>query len=215
MNKIDDFFEYLGVLLLIINSCLYIWSYSVFKNIVALKYFIIYIVSICIIQVIGHIYAHNLQNNLHLSHFYFIIQFICLSFFYKTMFTKIQKRMVYYLLGGVLIILVIQYYKNPELYFQFNSLEIFITSLPLIIYSIVHMYNSLNKSPEYMYINAGILIYITTSTLIFLLGVYLSSFRNNDAVKNIWFINKILYTVYMVLILIEWKMNFRPVKQKS
>ena len=65
-----------------------------------------------------------------------------------------------------------------------------------------------------MYINAGILIYITTSTLIFILGDYLSLFTKNQAIKNIWLINKVLYVIYMILILIEWKKNFRPVKSK-
>ena len=64
-----------------------------------------------------------------------------------------------------------------------------------------------------MYINAGILIYLTTSTLIFILGDYLSGI-SNAAVKNIWFINAVLYVTYLVLIFIEWWKNFRVIKNK-
>jgi hypothetical protein len=65
-----------------------------------------------------------------------------------------------------------------------------------------------------MYINAGILIYITTSTLIYILGNFLATQDNNIAVTNIWFLNKVLYIVYMLLIMLEWKMIFWSVKRK-
>jgi hypothetical protein len=215
MSKIDDFFEYLGLLLLIINSCLYIRSYKTHKSSVAFKYFTVYLCCICIIQVIGHVYAYFEENNLYLSHFYFIIQFVSLSLFFKALFTNIQKKIVNFLLILVLVILGIQYYTTPDLFYQFNNLEIFITSVPLIVYSIIHMYNSLNKSPRYMYINAGVLIYITTSTLIYILGNFLATLIDNIAVTNIWFLNKVLYAVYMLLIMIEWKMIYQSVKSKS
>jgi hypothetical protein len=213
MSRIDDFFEYLGIVLLIINFCLYVSSYRTKNGFVAINYFTIYLTAICIIQIIAFVHAARVENNLYLSHFYFIVQFICLSLFFKCFFTKIQKTIVNYVLIIVLTILFAQYYTNPELYYQFNNLEIFITSVPLIIYSVIHMYNSLNKSSRYMYITAGILIYITTSTLIFILGNYLATLEN-IVVTNIWFINKVLYVVYMLLILIEWKVSFRLVKSK-
>lgn len=64
-----------------------------------------------------------------------------------------------------------------------------------------------------MYINAGILIYLTTSTLIYILGNYLASYKS-DLITHIWFLNKVLYVIYMSLILIEWKTNILPLKNK-
>ena len=66
-----------------------------------------------------------------------------------------------------------------------------------------------------MYINAGVLIYITTSTLINILGNFLATLIDNIAVTNIWFLNKVLYAMYMLLIMIEWKMIYQSVKSKS
>lgn len=210
MNSIENFFGYLGVFLLIINACLYIWSYRTHKGSVALKYFTVYLVSICVIQIIGYIYSYHKENNLYLSHYYFIIQFIFMSLFYKELFLKTQKKIVNYLLIGVLITLTIQYCIKPELYVQFNILEIFITTVPLIIYSIIFLYNSLSKPSKYVYINAAVLIYLTTSTLIYILGDYLSVFLDDQEVKGIWLINRVLYVIYVILILIEWKQNLQP-----
>ncbi|MGK0430764.1 MAG: hypothetical protein ACJARX_002443, partial [Psychroserpens sp.] len=180
----------------------------------ALNYFTVYIIAIFIVQFSATILAIYEKNNLYLSHFYFIIQFICLSLFFKALFIKTQKKIVNFLLILILGLLGIQYYTTPDLFYQFNNLEIFITSVPLIVYSIIHLYNSLNKPPRYMYINAGILIYITTSTLIYILGNFLATQDNNIAVTNIWFLNKVLYIVYMLLIMLEWKMIFWSVKRK-
>ena len=55
-----------------------------------------------------------------------------------------------------------------------------------------------------MYINAGVLIYLASSTLIFILG-NLINVVDRPLQTNIWFINKILYVGYLILILIEWR----------
>lgn len=204
MELIDDVFENACVLLLFINSCLYIWSYSKSKKAIALKYFSVYLIITFIITFISIIMAGKGENNLYLSHYYFVFQFIFLSLFYRTLFPKHQKKVVIYILFVILSVLVIQYIFNPNSYYKFNLFEIFITSVPIIIYSIVHLYNSLSKKGEYLFINAGVLIYITTSTLIFILGNYLSAFENNTN-TYIWVINKVLYAVYLILILVEWK----------
>jgi hypothetical protein len=214
MSVINDFFDCLIIVMLIINSCIYAWSCRAPKSSATLNYFTVYIIAICILQFCGTVLAIYEKNNLYLSHFYFIIQFICLSLFFKALFIKTQKKIVNFLLILVLGLLGIQYYTTPDLFYQFNNLEIFITSVPLIVYSIIHLYNSLNKPPRYMYINAGILIYITTSTLIYILGNFLATQDNNIAVTNIWFLNKVLYIVYMLLIMLEWKIIFRSVKKK-
>ena len=78
----------------------------------------------------------------------------------------------------------------------------------------IHLYNSLTKKGELMYINAGILIYLTTSTLIYILGDYLSNQRG-IVISNIWFLNKVLYVVYISLILTEWKMSILPLKNNK
>lgn len=153
MISIDPLFKYLSVFFLFINACLYIWGCRIHKCTVALKYFTAYITIICTIQIVAFVYAHFKKNNLYLKHFYFIIQFVVLSLFFGELFTRTQKKVISCILVIIILILGIQYYTTPILFYRFNNLEIFITSIPLIVYSIVHLYNSLNKPPKYMYIN--------------------------------------------------------------
>lgn len=209
----DDVFENLGVILLFINALLYSYSYFKNKKDKALRYFSIYLnltflvlsLSIVIIE------YFNKTNNLFLSHFYFIFQFIFLSLFYKKFFTKTQKNWVNINFVLITVILVIQYYSNVSLFYKFNLLEILITSLPLVIYSIIHLYNSLGKPGKYMYINSAILIYLSVSTLIFILGNLINSIDRSLA-NNVWVLNKVFYIGYLLLILFEWRISLWKTK---
>ena len=213
MAFIDLFFEYAGIALLFVNTCLFLKSYSANKGVMAFIFFTVYLLLTFCILFAGFILALNKTNNLYLSHFYFIIQFVVLSLFYKTLFTQKQGTWITVILVSVLTILGIQYAFDLSLFFRFNILEVFLTSFPLVVYSIIHLYNILNKVGTFMYINAGILIYLSTSTLIFILGDYLSGFQN-QIIKNIWFLNKVLYTGYLILIFLEWKKHLQPVRNK-
>ncbi len=151
----------------------------------------------------------NKMPNLYLSHAYFGVQFIFLSLFYKKIFIeKPQKKLVDIIFIIVISILCTQYIIEPEVFFVFNVLEVFLCSIPLVIYAIMHLYNSLSKKGVFMYINTGILIYLSTSSLIYMLGDYLSNFEN-QIIKNIWFLNKVLFIVYLLFIFMEWYKNIR------
>ena len=213
MKIINLLFEYLDILFIIINTLVYISSYKKFSHKITYKLFTLYLICSVIINIAVVTLASYKEHNLFLSHYYFILQFVILSFFYKALFNSVQKKLVNILLVIVLIIIVILFIINPEIYFKFNTTEVFITCFPIVVYSMIHLYNSLSKPPKYMYINAGILIYLTTSTLIFILGDYLSS-SGSGAVGNIWLINKILYVIYLLLIFTEWWKNFRVIKNK-
>ncbi len=211
---ITKILEYLGIVLIFINACLYIKSYINNRNVVALKYFSLYL-SVSFIVLTTTIVLGSLRiNNLYLSHFYFLTQFVLISLFYKSIFREHQKRWIDLTIALILTILAIQYITKPGLFFKFNILEIFLSSFPLIVFSVIHLYNSLSEKGQFMYINAGILIYLTTSTLIFILGDYLSNYENSKAIKQIWLINKVLYIIYLALILLEWKNRFLLIKRR-
>ena len=210
---LSTIFENLVILLIIVNTFLYLRSYKYNSSNTSYKLFCLYLICSLIVNVCVFILAEYQINNLYFSHYYFISQFIILSLFYRPLFTKNQRHIILILLVFVLGILAVQYSIAPELYFRFNTTEVFITCFPIVVYSIMHLYNSLNKPSPFMYINSGILLYVTTSTLIFILGDYLSS-TSGVSVDNIWFINKVLYVIYLVLILAEWWNNFRLVKSK-
>lgn len=214
MNLINHFFLYTGFILVFINTLLYLIGYKQNKKAVAYKYFTLYLLISCIILFTSYIVARIYKNNLYVSHIYFIGQFLLLSLFYHSLFKKTQKKYIIFFIIIVCLMLGIQYILRPDLFFRFNLFEIFITSLPLIIYAIMHLYNSLSQNNDYLIINAGVLIYISSSTLIFILGNYLSDLDMTEAVRNIYLINRILYVVYLTLILIQWQTSFRRIKNR-
>jgi hypothetical protein len=148
------------------------------------------------------------MNNLFLSHFYFIGQFLMLSLFYYNLINdSLQKKIIRITCVLALLSLVIQYSVRPDLFFKFNLYEIFITSFLLIIYSTFHFYNMLNDKRVFYYINVGILLYLLGSTILFLVG-NLSITLSSKYYKLPSRINYILYIIFQLFILIEWKKSF-------
>ncbi|WP_055442713.1 hypothetical protein [Lacinutrix himadriensis] len=217
MKEFDDAIQQLGKILLFINATLYTYSYLKGKKSKEIKYFTIYLTLIFCVLIGSNLLIqvqrkYNFElNNLYLSHFYFIFQFIFLSLFYRQLFNKNQKKYLNVISVLVFLVLIIQYTVKANLFSKFNLLEILITSFPLVLYSIFHLYNSLSKPGKFMYINAGVLIYIATSTLIFILGDYLSVI-DREIASDAWFLNRVFYVGYLILILIEWKKSLWKMK---
>ena len=143
-------------------------------------------------------------NNLFLSHFYFTLQFIILSlFYYQLLKENYQKKIIIFNLIVCLTILSIQYALDWSLFYRFSLLEIFITSLPIIIYATFHLYNLLNEKRKFYYINIGLLIYLFGSTIVFLTANLLISLDNKMPFRYIFDLNVYLYVVYQLFILYE------------
>ncbi len=214
---IDDIVKYLGILLLIINFILFTKSHKYYKNFMAFNILYIYIIISLTLLTITNIFNEFKIRNLYLSHFYFIFQFIILSIFYITLLRhKSQQKLIQILFVSVIFILGIQYALDYHKFFKFSLLEIFLTSFPLTIYSTIHLYNSLTTRGEYLYFNAAILIYITATTLIFILGNYITGEEIDKTIaRNIWFIHKVLYLVFLILTFLEWKNSFSSYKTKA
>ncbi|MDR6967387.1 hypothetical protein J2X31_001398 [Flavobacterium arsenatis] len=190
-------------LLLLINLVLLLSQFKKYNR--TMRIFTFYMLVIAVIQLTTRYYSRNGLNNLFLSHFYFILQFVLLSLFYKTILPVIsQKRSVVAGLFLCFIILGIQYYLNPSLFYTFNLLEIFITSFLILIYALFHFYNILAESKQYYYLNTGIFIYIFGSTVLFMSGDILSTIEPSYG-KIIYTLNGFLYVVYQVYIFIEWR----------
>lgn len=218
IENIDEIIDNITYVILSINILVFLIGLKKNKKNKSYFYFTTYLLTTGIIQALtfylARTFKYNGIGNLFLSHYYFISQFILLSFFYKSLFGTHQKRLVDVLMLVVLSVLAVRLVINPSIYFRFDLFETFICGLPLVIYSIIHLYNSLSKSKAYLYINAAVLIYLSTSTLIFILGNYLSN-KLKSEVDAIWMINSILYLIFLVLIFIEWYKNFRPTIMKS
>ena len=168
-----------------------------------------YLFSMSIIQIGSFWLWYNGVNNLHLSHYYLVTQFILLSLFYYHLYKdKTQKLVTIIILVSVVGVLIIQSYVSPELLYKFNLLEILTTSLTLVFFSVIQFYNSLSETKKFTYVNSGIFIYILSSTLIFCSGNIMAEL-DPSINRLVWFMNAVLYLVYQLLITVEWYHNFR------
>jgi hypothetical protein len=202
-----DLLSNIGCLILFFNLILF--SLGFFKNESPYKIFTFYLGVIFLIQVLSSVLSYMNINNLFLSHFYFIGQFVILSFFYLNVLEKegSQRKIVKSGLIIGLSVLGIQYFNDSSLFFEFNLFEIFITSFLLIIYATFHFYNTLNEKKEFYYINMGILLYLFGSTILFLVG-NLTNVLSSKFTRIPWILNNFIYIVYQLYILVEWKESF-------
>ncbi len=180
----------------------------------AILVFTLYLLSILIIQITSVYLRSQSTNNLYLSHYYFILQFIFLSIFYLEIINNsFQRKVIKISIPICLISLSIQYYFNEDLLVKFNLFEIFITSFLIIIFSMFHFYNILNEKRKYYYLNTGILLYLFGSTVLFISGNLITRLDLAPS-KIVWILNSFLYIVYQFFILLEWREIFLN-KEKS
>jgi hypothetical protein len=204
MNRILAF---IGYFFLLLNFVLFLKSVA--NKGKAYKLFVFYLGLILVVQILAEVFIQQRKNNLFLSHFYFIGQFVVLSLFYLTLLSKVnlQRKIVKAGLLTVLLVLGAQYFMDPSLFAKFNLFEIFITSFTLIIYAAFHFYNLLNEKKEFYYVNIGVLIYLFGSTVLFLVGNLMTAL--SPAMNKIpWILNSFLYIIYQIFILVEWKKSF-------
>lgn len=160
------------------------------------------------IQIISNIFMRLRINNLFLSHFYFVGQFIFLSFFYLNVLIEERQRKLVKL--GLLLglsAIAIQYVTDPGVFFKFNMFEIFVTSFLLIIYAVFHFYNMLNGKKEFYYVNIGILFYLFGSTILFFVGNLTTKLSPKISLLT-WTLNAILLIIFYLLIVYEWNKSF-------
>ena len=198
----------LGYVLMVINLLLFLARFRNANR--AMRLFTLYLFVIAVIQFGSSYMSRHHMNNLFLSHFYFILQFILLGFFYLSFLKDgIQRRFVRVTMAGCLVLLGLQYYLDPMVFSNFNLFEIFLTSFLIVIYALFHFYNILNESHQYYWLNTGIFIYIFVSSVLFLSGNLMSSIAM-QYVNLVWTLNGILYIVYQVFIFLEWWKGRRP-----
>lgn len=199
-----------GLAILFINVILYFIGF--FKNDKAYKYFSMYLVSIFCIQLVMNIFAARSLNNHFLSTYYLFFQFTLLSIFFYNLFLPVAKaksRAVLFISGAVVTGLIAQYSLEPATYFTFNSLGFLLTSIILIAYSVLYLYELLSRRLFFHYVTVGIFIYLISSALIFASAASLVTI-NDDLYIYIWNTNAVLFIIYQLLILWEWKQQFLP-----
>lgn len=203
-----DIFIYLGYFLLTINIVIYSIRMKTENH--SYRVLFLYLVYTGIIQILTEYYGKVYKQNLFMSHYYFIGQFIILSLFYFTLIrnSRIKKFIIIItsLISLLLPTLVLPTGTNLN---AFNLMEVVICSLPIIIYSVVYFFDSVNsQSRKFLFVNSGIFIYLLCSTLIFVTGNYVKDMET-FWFKFIWILNSFLYAISLILFFIEWYKHFR------
>ena len=195
--------RHLAHFILVLNFILFLYGFK--KENKMYKIFTIYLGVIVLIELLIEIIVDLGYENLFLSHFYFTGQFIILSLFYLELLTeKYQKNIVKCNLVLVPIILGINFLIFPFQFNEFCLIEILLTSILLICYSVFHFYNMLSNKKQFYYINCGILIYMFGSTVSFL-PRNLHTIYGHSFSKTLHMLNIILYLVYLIFIFLNWK----------
>lgn len=201
----DHWIEILSLIgkgILLINLALYCIGFLHSGR--AYTFFISYLAWILLCEVVFYVLNYRKINNLFFSHYYLIVQFVLLGFFFHEILTeKYQKNIARILLMMIPSVLIVQYIIDPEKYYVFNLFEIFVTSYSLIILALFHLYNILDTEKKYNYISLGLLLYLISSTVIFLSG-NLYMVMNTNLHREIWVFNVVMFIVYQLFIFAEY-----------
>lgn len=202
-KELFDFLKFAAspsTVLLTINTILFAWL-ALKTKIKVYSILALYLATIFIIQNYGAWLAFKGTNNLFGTHYYFILQLLWLAYFYHEICKlTLQKKIIRYSVFGCLIILTIQYSLNPELYYKFNELEVFLCSYLLIVYALFHFYNILGASRKLLLFNIGLFVYLFGSTMLFMVG-NLFLILNLGKINSE--LNRWIYGVYQFLVLFE------------
>lgn len=185
-------------------ACAILYFKGFIKNDKAFRIFAIYLLLISLILMTSYFVGRGgaRQPNLFLSHYYFIVQFVLLSMFYKQL---LGFKWIYWVLITVLILLSYQYIKDPDMYFRYNPLGMTVTQSALVLYSILYFYKCLNYKGEFLLVNIGIFFYLLSSILIFASGNLVFNLDiPTSALDTLIGLNTILYLIFQILIVIEW-----------
>lgn len=192
-----------GLIWLITNTVLFVKNKAVRKKVS--KTFIVYLIALSITEVLCHVIGVLKPNsNFFLSHFYFIFQFVFISYLYYTLFNdKKIKQGILFLFVCELGLVAYSYISNPSVFWEFNDLEIISTSILLVIFALFFVYKNLEKVHDYFNFSMGLVMYLMCSIFIFLTGNTELVFLKEPYI-DIWLFNSVFYILFQFMIFREY-----------
>ncbi len=192
-----------SLLLLFVNAILFLLKVKtnnrVYKVVATYLTVLFFVELFC--NIIGYLKP---GENSFLSHFYFNSQFLLLSlFFYQLFDDESLKKVVLLCYLLITSIIIIGYIVDFNSFWEFNLFEIVSTSSILVLYVLIHLFDTLNKEKIYFFLCIGLILYLICSSLIFISGNYQLVFIE-DPYIDIWIFNTLFYILYQILIFKEW-----------
>jgi hypothetical protein len=202
----DDFIIYSGYLLLLVNLILYSYSFFIKKK--GISFYVVFLVFSFLLQMISEVLFLLKMNNLVLFNFFFIGQMVLLGLFYnKLMQTIRQKTFIICSIILGLMVLSVNFFLEPSQFFKFNLFQIALTSLLVVVFAMMHLYNILAGEKEFYYVTIGMIIYLFGSTVLFFVG-NLTIGLSTEFKFFTWTLNAILVVLNQLFVLFEWKNSF-------
>jgi len=144
-------------------------------------------------------------ENLIMSHAHYQLQFLFGSLMYYYLIKNAFFRKIVVVTTLSFYCITFYYcYKNPEIMFTVNAIEVFIISVILILYALFYLYTIIDKEQWYVYFSMGLIMYLLCSSVVFFSG-------NLDLVLcekpyiDIWVFDSIFIIIYQLLIYKDWK----------
>jgi len=207
MEKLFDILSNFAIAFCVLNAALYVFRFK--EKGKAYKIFAVYLVVIAVIQLNASFlkYITPIKNNLFLFHFYYILQFIFLTFFYKEL---LKQKWLYAVLVIVLGIIAFQFIQSPAMFFRYNPLGVTLTQGFIVVYSVLFFYKYLHDNNEFLIINIGLFFYLLSSILIFASGnlVFNMELITEYGYHLLLNLNNVLYLGLQFLIFVTWWKNY-------
>lgn len=202
IQRIGELSIFLSLLLVIFYSL----NYRRFDDTLKSFYFYLLIWFLTEFFALYILLVHKLPN-LFLYHFFYIAQFITLSFFY---YFLLRIRAIKWIAVVILIFIMIQHILEPGLFHKVNHLGLFLTCLALIGYAMAYFFRLLAvEKTIYLYVNLGIFL----NTLVTVLVFATSNFVTQEVFSSLLKFNIIFNLIFQVLVLIEWFKHHRHFKK--
>jgi len=167
----------------------------------SVKVFTWYIFAMGVLQLWVTILSKMHLNNLYLSHVYFITQFLFLSHYFHTVLIDPRiKKGIRITTIALVSIIGIQYVIYPDMFWEFNLIEIYLMSMPIIVYATMHLYQMLDQPKVNYNFTLGPLMYLIGSMSLFLFNFLMNQFRIKYPAGVIMWFNIILFMGYHLIL---------------
>ncbi len=179
------------------------------------KILTVYLVVIAIIQLTSfYIGRGGLgRSNLYMSHYYYVAQFILLTWFYACL---LNKRWPYYLLAIVLLFIGFQFVNDSSLYYRYNPIAMALTQMIIVTYATIYLYGCLGKRGSFLITTCALLVYLLVSSIIFASwNLVIDLDISNTTRASLNNLNKVLYFALQIVLIIEWFKYYNVIKHRN
>ncbi len=173
---------------------------------------LVLLVGTLFIEILSEYFANRRIENLHLTHYYSIGQFLILSLIYSTHLKKFQLAVPV----GVAVfslVFIYQLISGRIVYDQFNTAGFLVSACILMFYAFFYYIEHIAEKKYWDTFNVGLFLYLGGSSIIFLT---MNSWEDLEGWNTtIWTLNATLSVLFQVLICITIYRYYHILKKKN